>query len=321
MHGNRGQVEYLAEEETKKQKQQEQGVVRQLWDRVWLRRTRRKVGQNGVNVVWGDGGDAGSRKDHLSAVDLSDGFDYQTVLDLDHNQKLELTFYGYRESALKAILYYLVLLLSCGFMALVFHWNQHWALFVRRKRCALREAHFMLIVEKYKHTEASQHDAAISGAMQTKEEEEEHEVYFVETVHRVGVDQAKDQFLAERRRGVEKLAEKEPHSSDEAVKEKWFERFLKSACLFEKAEFEVKPKREKKGDVEAKMSKSPDTATTLIIDDNEQTMAGGGGDATKEEVRKTEEIKIHEHFLKFPHFSVHFDNGVFEGKESEFIGW
>lgn len=179
----------------------------------------------------------------------------------------------------------------------------------------------MLIVERYKHTEGSHHDALHSEAMDRKEEEE-HEIYFVETVHRVGVEDAKEQYLAERRDGVEKLAQKERGSAEEAVKEKWFDRFLKQRCLFEKAEVEVK---RAKGDVEedeemkGQMSKSPDTATTLVLDDAEMGTGGGGGGTSggghQEVMKKTEEIRIHEHFLKFLHFSVHFEQGVFEGEE------
>lgn len=249
-----------------------------------------------------------------STINLQDGYDYQTVLDLDHNQKIELTFYGYRASALKSLLYYFILLVTCGFMALVFHWNQHWALIVRRKRCALNEAQFMLIVERYKHTEGSHHDALHSEAMDRKEEEE-HEIYFVEKVHRVGVEDAKEQYLAERRDGVEKVAKKEPGSSEEAVKEKWFDRFLKQRCLFERAEVEVKRNVEDE-EMKGQMSKSPDTATTLVLDDAE-VGTGGGTSGGHQEVKKTEEIRIHEHFLKFLHFSVHFEQGVFEGEGRE----
>lgn len=321
-HGNRGHIEYLAEAEEKKtnaaaaaagnngnlkkQEQRQRNVFRQLWDAVWLRRSRRKVVNeaghpNGVGVVWEDGNAAS----HGSASQLSDGFDYQALLDLDHNQKIELTFYGYRECPFKALLYYLTLIVTFGLVALVYHWNADWALYVRRKRCSLRDAQFMLIVEKYKHTEASQHDAMHSGAIQ-RELEKEHEVYFVETIHRVGVEEVKEQFLSERRTGVEKLAQAEPNSPHEQVKEKWFDRFLKRACLFEKAEYEVKPSKEER----AKMSKSPDTITTLIMDDDTTTVGGETG----QDAKKTEELKIHEHFLKFLHFSIHFDNGIFEGE-------
>lgn len=333
-----GQVEYLAEAaaaEKKKQhnngrQQRQGGLLRQLWDTIWLRRSGRKVGQNGHGFVAGGVVDpmreedeqqkkrkSGSNSVRSSKTELRDGFDLQTVLDLDHNQKIELRFYGYRECALKSLLYYFILVISVGFMALVFHWNQHWALFVRRKRCSLRDAQFMLIAEEYKHSEASQNDAVHAEAMQggglEVEEPEQHLVYFVETVHRVGVEEVKEQFLAERRRGVEKLTEKEPHSSEETIKEKWFERFLKRVCLFEKPEFEVKIKGDGDGDKDAeqgKMSKSPDTVTTLVMDDEaaaDKTMAAA-------DVKKVEEIRIHEHFLKFLHFSVHFDNGVFESE-------
>lgn len=248
-------------------------------------------------------GSGGSR----STIELRDGFDYQTVLDLHHNQRIELTFSGYRASALKSLLYYAVLVLSLGFMALVFHWNRHWALFVRRKRCGLREAQYMLIVERYKHTEGSQHDAALQSEalMQQRAEEEEHEVYFVEAVHRVGVEDVKDQYLAERRDGVERVAKKEPNSSTEVVKEKWFERFLKRACLFEKPELELASDKSEANN----MSKSPDTVTTLVMDtDTDDTKL------VTPTAKRTEEIRIHEHFLKFLHFSVHFDEGVFEGE-------
>lgn len=292
------------------------GLLRQLWDTVWLRSSRRKVAQNGNGVI--RDGDEDEKKNKgqgegngkfSSRTELSDGYDFQTVLDLDHNQKIELTFYGYRDCGLKSLLYYLILIVSLGFMALVFHWNQHWALYVRRRRCALGQAQFMLIVEKYKHTEGSHHDALHSEAMQ-RTEEEEHEVYFVEQVFRVGVEDLKEQFMRERRRGVERLAQKEPYSSDEAVKEKWFERFLKRTCLFEKPEMEVKIKDQ--GDGDGAMSKSPDTATTLVMED-EVTDKSMAATATGHDAKRVEEIRIHEHFLKFLHFSVHFDKGVFEG--------
>lgn len=315
---------------------QRQGTLRQLWDSMWLRRSRRKVAQNGHGgggfVTRGEQQQEQEQQrkmkrsgssERSSRTELrDDGFDFQTVLDLDHNQKIELRFYGYRESALKSLLYYLILCATLGFMALVFHWNQHWALFVRRKRCSLREAQFMLIVEQYKHTDASKHDAIHTEAMQMSsgqraKVEKELEVYFVETVHRVGVEDVKEQYLSERRRGVEKVAKREPNASHEVVKEKWFERFLKRACLFEDPEVEVKIKGSGQGDAEeGKMSKSPDTVTTLVMDDEmtdqERTLHDGA-------LKRAEEIRIHEHFLKFLHFSVHFDDGVFDGECSSYL--
>ena len=286
------------------------GFLRHLWEILWHGTdNRRKVAHNGHVEEFTEKDDKkklpSSDSQRSSHTELRDGYDFQTVIDLDHNQKIELTFYGYKECAWKSLLYYVILCVTLGFMALVFHWNQHWALFVRRRRCTLREARFMLIVEKYKHSEASHHDAIHSEALQ-REEEEEHEVYFVETVHRVGVEEAKEQYLRERRRGVEKIAQKEPHSPDEVVKEKWFERFLKRRCLFEKEEVEVKIKNKDGGDDSGTMSKSPDTVTTLVMDDEDEKK--------EPEAKKMEEIKIHENFLKFLHFSVHFENGVFEGK-------
>lgn len=312
----------LADGEKKKNKSNG-NAIRQLWDTVWLRKSRRKVSQqqqengqkNGKCVEKRSSGGSSARS---SKTELRDGFDFQTILDLDHNQKIELTFYGYKECVFKSMLYYLILIISFGFMRLVFHWNNHWGLIVRRRRCGLREATYMLIMEKYKHSEGSHHDAIHSEAMQ-REEEQEHEVYFVEKVNKVGVEEVKEQFLAERRTGVEQLAKKQPLVGDEQLREKWFERFLKKECLFEKPEMEVKIKKQD-GDEEGehgKMSKSPDTVTTLVLDD-EVNVKGGAGDGPPE-VKRAEEIKIHEHFLKFLHFSVHFDNGVFEGEEEEWI--
>lgn len=227
------------------------------------------------------------------------------LLETDYNQQIELTMYGYKGSKLRSLLYYFVLVMTAGFMALVFHWNPHWALVVRRRRCPLDEATFMLIVERYKATESSHHDAGIHTVTDAKADKpepvDEHEVHYVERVHRVQVEDLKDQFMGERKRGVEKLARKEPTTDEEAVKEKWFDRFLKRACLFEKPEMEIE------ADDKNSMSKSLDTTTTLVADAEDLAM--------KEE-KRDEDLKPHDYFLRFPHFSVHFDEGIFEGKIS-----
>lgn len=239
---------------------------------------------------------------------------YQVILDTDSNQKIELTLLGYKESKIKSLLYYLVLVMSLGFMALVFHWYAHYALVVRRKRCPLPEASYVLIIEKYKNADSEHHDAIRSdnsvGEVDLPDKEPDHEIRYVERVHRVDLDVLKEKYVQEWRKQLEAERRKRDGSgNEEEVKEKWCDMFMKRACLFEKPEIEIKLTKEQK------LSKSPDTVTTLVGGDLDTA------EQPKDFEREAEklELKIYEHFSHVHHFSVHFENGIFEGEELRFI--
>lgn len=288
---------------TKADHQQSENFLKTLWDSVWWRRKRKCPkkrkwdGNQGID-------DIREGKKVSDPADDDDGEDYQVILDTDNNQKIELTLLGYKENLMKSVLYYLVLILSLGFMALVFHWNAHYALVVRRKRCPLKEASYVLIVEKYKNMDSSHHDAVHNNKNVEEEKEVDHEVRYVETVHKVDLELLKEKYVQNWRQQLETEKRKtDSEESEDVAKEKWCDQFLKQSCLFEKPELEIK------SDKDPKMSKSPDTVTTLVdhnFDDDTQ--------AKNSEVDPEKNIlKIYEHFSHVHHFSVHYENGLFEG--------
>ncbi|KAL5242619.1 hypothetical protein ACI65C_010029 [Semiaphis heraclei] len=61
----------------------------------------------------------------------------------------EMEIYGYKRSGPMAVIIWILIFLTLGFIRLLFHWWPHWVLYAMYKRCPLNKAERVLIVESY----------------------------------------------------------------------------------------------------------------------------------------------------------------------------
>ncbi|KAE9538884.1 hypothetical protein AGLY_005466 [Aphis glycines] len=61
----------------------------------------------------------------------------------------EMEIYGYKRSGPMAVIIWILIFLTLGFLRLLFHWWPHWVMYAMYKRCPLNKAERVLIVESY----------------------------------------------------------------------------------------------------------------------------------------------------------------------------
>ncbi|KAK9884189.1 hypothetical protein WA026_005142 [Henosepilachna vigintioctopunctata] len=71
----------------------------------------------------------------------------QMLINEGEDDEMEIT--GYKTDKLKAFITYIFIILTCGFIRLVFHWVPHWHVYATSKMCPVTDAQVILITEVF----------------------------------------------------------------------------------------------------------------------------------------------------------------------------
>lgn len=70
---------------------------------------------------------------------------------INKGQDDEMEIFFFKTSKIKIVITYLVTVLTCGILRLIFHWIPHWYIFATCLKCPINEAEKVLIkVKNYK---------------------------------------------------------------------------------------------------------------------------------------------------------------------------
>ncbi|KAJ1522556.1 hypothetical protein ONE63_001742 [Megalurothrips usitatus] len=74
----------------------------------------------------------------------------------------QMAVYGYTRSLWRSVVTWFFIVLTCGILRLFFHWTPHWWLYATHKRCGLKVAQKVLLVEEFQKKHKCYHVKVIS---------------------------------------------------------------------------------------------------------------------------------------------------------------